>query len=200
MEIAFSAEDRALLVADRHGRNYNATVNERMYIAASATGGIALIAAAAGGGHPTLFNPAGSKGAISIKALRLAYVSGDNAPGGLAWNITESAGSNIGPTGAAILTATRVAVRNAAAGSTKVGKAYWSPTTNTFTAAPVYHRPIGLSLFTGVAATAVAPFRLEEKYDGDNLIMPGTALSLVTSQATTTALFRVTILFEEVPE
>ena len=56
------------------------------------------------------------------------------------------------------------------------------------------------SLFTGVAATAVAPFELGEDYDGDNLILPGTALSLVTSQATTTSLLRVTVLFEEIDQ
>ena len=46
----------------------------------------------------------------------------------------------------------------------------------------------------------MAPFPWREYYDGDNLIMPGTALSLVTVQATTTALLRYTILFEEVDE
>ena len=51
-----------------------------------------------------------------------------------------------------------------------------------------------------MAATAVAPFTLGEDYDGDNLIMPGTALSLVAQQTTTTALFRVTIVFEEIDE
>ena len=199
MEITLSVEDRALLTATRYGQNYEAARNDRMFAGLSATGGIAIIAAAAGGGHPTLFNPAGSKRVISIKALKLGYVTaGANAPGSLAWNITENAGANIGPAGAAILTATRVAVRNLQVGSAKVGVAYWSPTTNTFTAAPVYHRPIGLSLFTGISTTAVAPFPWRENYDGDNLIMPGTALSLVTVQATTTALFRVCVEFEEV--
>ena len=201
MEITLSPADRALLTADRHGQNYNAARNDRMFAGLSATGGIALIAAAAGGGHPTLFTPAGSKRVISIKALKLGYVTaGANAPGSLAWNITENAGANIGPAGAAILTATRVAVRNLQVGSVKLGVAYWSPTTNTFTAAPVYHRPIGLSLLTAISTTAVAPFPWREYYDGDNLIMPGAALSLVTVQATTTALFRVCVEFEEVDE
>lgn len=200
MEVTLTKEDRALVSFRSHGQNYNATRNNRMYVAASLTGGIALIVAAAGGGHPTLFNPAGSGRVISIKKLRLAYVSGANAPGSLAWNITESAGADIGPAGAAILTATRVAVRNAYAGGPVDSKAYWSPAVNTFTAAPVYHRPIGLSLFTAVAATANNPFDLGEDYDGDNLIKPGTALTLCTVQATTTALFRVTIVFEEIDE
>lgn len=73
----------------------------------------------------------------------------------------------------------------------------WSPTTNTFTAAPVFIRPTGLSLFTGVAATAVAPFQLVANYDGDFVIAPGVAISLCSQAATTTALFQVCVVWEE---
>ena len=50
MEIALGAEDRALLAGDRYGTRYNACRNDRMFAGLNATGGIALIAAAAGGG------------------------------------------------------------------------------------------------------------------------------------------------------
>lgn len=193
-------DSKQLLVDGLHGELYQSTRNGRVFVGASLTAGIALIVSATTGNHPTLWNPYGSGRVLNIRKLRLAYVSGNNAPGSLAWNITENTGADIGPTGAAILTATKVAVVNAMAGGPVDSKAYWSPAINTYTAAPVYYRPIGISLFTGVSATAVAPFTLGEDYDGDLLIKPGTALSLVTVQATTTALFRVTVVFEEVDE
>lgn len=166
-------------------------------VATSATGGIALIVAATTGGHPTLFNPLNSGRIISIKKLLLGYVSGNNAPGSLAWNVTTGAGSQAA-TGSAILTATAVAAQSAMAGGVVDQKSIWAPTTNTFTAAPAFYRPCALSLFTGVAATAAPPFAWGETYDDDLLIAPGTALSLVTQQATTTALFRVGLVFEEI--
>ena len=189
--------DRELLTTVIHGKHYYANKRGRLFIAASATGGIAIIVAATTGGHPTLWNPQGSERDISIKKLRLGYVSGANAPGSLAWNITERAGS-AAATAAPIPTATLVDVESAYGGETPSNKALWSPTTNTFTAAPVYWRPTALSLFTGVAATAVAPFVWGEDYEDDDLMFgPGVAVSLVAQQATTTALFRVMIEFEE---
>lgn len=191
--------DAQQLVDGLHGRHFEATRNNRMFIATSATGGIALIVSATTGGHPTLWNPLGSGRILNIKRLLLAYVSGTNAPGSLAWNLTSPAGAQVATAGA-ILTATAVAVVNAAAGGPVDSKAIWSPTTNTFTAAPTYYRPTNLSLFTGAAATAVAPFTLGEEYDGDFLVLPGAAVSLVSVQATTTSLFRVMVLFEEVDQ
>src|SRR5262245_1401015 len=111
--------------------DYDVANRGRLFVATSATGGIALIAAAAGGGHPTLWNPANSGRVINVRKLLLAYVSGNNAPGSLAWNITTGAGS-AAATGSPILTATQVAVASAKAGGVVDSKAIWSPTTNTF--------------------------------------------------------------------
>jgi len=181
------------------GGSYEAAKAGRLVVGTSATGGIAIIAAATGGGHPTLWNPEGSGRIISVRRLLLGYVSGNNAPTSLAWNVTKNAGA-VPATGAAIPTAVKVDVESAMAGGVADSKARWSPTTNTFTAAPAFYRPIGLSLFTGVAATAVAPWIWGEEYDGDLLIAPSTAISLVTQAATTTSLFRITVVFEEVDE
>ena len=185
-----------VLTQQMNGRFYYAARRNRLYVAASATAGIAIIVAATGGGHPTLFNPMGSGRILSIRRLLLGYVSGNNAPTSLAWNITTGAGAGAA-TGAAILTFTDVAPVNAMAGGPLDRKMLWAPVTNTFTAAPAYYRPTNLSLFTGVAATAVAPFTLGEEYDDDLLISEGTALSLVAQATTTTALFRITVLVEE---
>lgn len=199
MEVTLSAADRALLSWNQHGKFYDTTRNNRTYVAASLTGGIALIPVNTTGNAPTLWNPLGSGKVLSIRKLRLAYVSGTNGPGSLDWSATTGAGADIGPAGAAILTFTKVAVRNAYAGAGVASVALWAPAVNTYTAAQTVHRHIGLSMFTATAAATGNPFELGEDYDGDNLILPGTALSL-TAVATTTALFRVTIIFEEIDE
>lgn len=196
----FLGGDRQLLTDQLHGDFYESNRRNRLFIASSATGGIAIIVAATTGGHPTLFNPLGSGRMISIRRLHLGLVSGTNAPGALAWNSVVNAGANIGPAGAAILTATRVDVVSAVAGGAVDSKAYWSPTTNTFTAAPVFYRTTSLSLLSGTVAAVVAPYTLGEEYDGDFLVKPGTAVCLVDVAATTTSLYRVSIVFEEIDE
>lgn len=189
----------AVPVQQIHGKYYEAARKGRLFVATSATGGIAIIAAATAGGHPTLFNPSPSGRNISVVSLSLGYVSGNNAPGSLAWNYVKDAGAGA-QTGVSspILTATKVAVESALLGGPVDSKAVWSPTTNTFTAAPTFGRPIKLSLFTGVAATATIPYAWGEDYDGALNIAPGNAICLVTQQATTTSLFRVTVVFEEI--
>jgi hypothetical protein len=124
-------------------------------------------------------------------------VSGANAPGAIEWAATKNTGSAVA-TGAPIATLTRVAPEAGLLGGAVNNVGVWSPTTNTFTAAPVFCKSAGLSLFTGVAATAVAPFRLSAEYDGDFAVAPGCAISLCTQAATTTALFQVTVIWEEV--
>ena len=191
----------AAKVQQIHGKYYESSRKNRLYVATSATGGIALIVAATTGGHPTLFNPLGSGRVLSVVSLALGYVSGANAPGSLAWNTVVNAGANAA-TGSSspILTATKVPVISSLVGGPVDSKALWAPTVNTFTAAPVFYRPIKLSLFTGLAATATTPFIWGEDYDGTLNVAPGSAICLVTQQATTTALFRVTVMFEEIDE
>lgn len=192
---------RDLFVGKLHGDYHEISRRGRLYVATSATGGIALIVAATTGGHPTLINPIGSGRVLSIRKLALAYVSGNNAPGSISWNSIEDVGAQAA-TGVSspILTAVPVAMVPSRLGGPVDHKGIWSPTTNTFTAAPAFYRPANLSLFTGVAATAVAPFTWGEEYDGDLEIAPGNALALVSQQATTTALFRVMLLVEEIDD
>jgi hypothetical protein len=175
-------------------------VKGRIFSGNSADGGIALIAPATGGGHPTLINFAGSRCMVMIRRLRLTYVSGTNAPVGIIYAKTTGIGA-AAATGTPLLTATAATKEPALLGSGQTGNplVVWSPTTNTFTAAPTSpYRDTGISLLTGAAATAVAPFTLfaEEGYFG---LYPGTAISICSKGATTTALFRVTLEWEEVP-
>lgn len=187
----------AQVVTGLHGTFYEQNSRGKVYIANSASGGIALIVPATTGGHPTLWNPAGSGVNLSIIRLELTYVSGNNAPTALEWAATKNTGSAIG-TGAPIATATRVAPEAGLIGGPVNNASVWAPTVNTFTAAPVFCKSAGISLFTGVAATAVAPFPLVAVYDGDFGVAPGTAISLCSQAATTTALFQVTVIYEEI--
>jgi hypothetical protein len=167
------------------------------YTGVSASTGIALIVPATTGGHPTLWNPSGSGVRLHVRKLALSYVSGNNAPTAIEWASVSPAGSTHG-TGSPIATATIVAPTGIY-GSGASNLAKWSPTTNTFTAAPAYLRPTGLSLFTGVAATAVAPFALSVAYDEDEFVIaPDAAICLCTQAATTTALFQVAVTWVEV--
>jgi len=182
-------------VTELHGKYYKQASLNRIYTGSSASTGIAIIVPGTGGGHPTLWNPSDSARNVSIVRLELGYVSGNNAPTTFEWAVTLSTGAAVA-TAAPILTATFVNPTGIVGGSLD-NKARWSPTTNTFTAAPTFYRSTGLSLFTGVAATAVAPFTLTAVYDGDLVLAPGTAISLCTQAATTTALFQVSLTWEE---
>lgn len=188
--------DGGQIVSGLHGTFYEQASRGRLYTGSSASAGIALIVPGAGGGHPTLWNPSDSGINVSVVRLELGYVSGNNAPTCFEWAYVLNAGSTHA-TGAPIATATLVAPVGVLGGAL-TNKAKWSPTTNTFTAAPVFFRSAGLSLFTGVAATAVAPFALRADYAGDLVIAPGTAICLCTQAATTTALFQVSVTWEEV--
>lgn len=192
-----ATRDGADVVSQLHGQYYEQASRARAYYGSSASTGIAIIVPATTGGHPTLWNPSDSGRNVSIIRLELGYVSGNNAPTTIEWALTANTGNTIG-TGAPIATGTRVAPVPCLIGGAQDAKAVWLPTTNTFTAAPVFTRSTGVSLFTGVAATAVAPFVLRADYDGDLAMAPGQALSLCTQAATTTALFQVTVTWEEI--
>ncbi len=190
-----TTRDGAKVVAQAHGQYLESALRGRIYTGSCASAGIIPLVAATTGGHPTLWNPADSGRYVSVIRLRLGYVSENNAPTCLSWAYTLNTGS-AAATGAAILTATLV-VPVGVVGGVLDYKAKWSPTTNTFTAAPTFFRSTGLSLFTGIATTAVAPFQLEAAYDGDLVLAPGTAISLCSQAATATTKFQISVTWEE---
>jgi hypothetical protein len=192
-----TSRDGGKVVTGLHGTYYEQASRGKLYTGVSASAGIALIAPATGGGHPTLWNPQGSGVNVSVVSLELSWVSGNNAPGAIEWAYVLATGSTHA-TGAPIATATLVAPVGVLGGSVE-GKAKWSPATNTFPAAPVFLRPTGISLFTGIGTTAVAPFVLRADYNGDLVIAPSTAICLCTQMATTTAVFQVAVTWEEIP-
>ena len=149
----------------------------------------ALILAATGGGHPTIINPTGSGRLFVPIALRIAWISTAYTAHGLAWAIVRNSGGGAA-TGAPVLTATAVAQVNARAGVNinNTSRMIWSPTTNTFTAAPVVFAASGLSRVVTTADT------LENvTYDGELCIEPGNTLCLVATVTSMVALVSTTI-------
>jgi hypothetical protein len=187
------------VVTELHGKYYEQTSRGNTYLGRSASAGIAILLPATGGGHPTLWNPLGSGVNASLICLELSYVSGTAAPGAFEWASTLNAGATIG-TGAPVVTFTAVASTNMLMGSGNVGKCLWAPTVNTFTAAPVFYRPLGFGQHTITAAAAVDSAVLRLYYDGDFVIPPGNAISLCYQTTTTTCLYQVGLVYEEVPQ
>jgi hypothetical protein len=187
-----------LITQELNGRYYEQALRGNVYIMSTAAAGIALITTATTGNHPSIWNPAGSGVNFIPIRMTLGYISGNNAPGSLGFYYTLSAGSAIG-TAAPVVTWTNVAPVNALIGSSKASLTRWAPAVNTYVAAPTWFMTNGISLFTGVATTAVAPFSLNYEFDGTMVIGPGTVVSLCSLQATTTSLFTVTIIGVELP-
>jgi len=187
-----------LIVQELNGRYYEQAMRGNIFVYSTAAAGIALIVAAVTGNHPTVWNPTGSGYNFVPISITLGYVSGANAPGSLALFYTPNAGSAIG-TAAPVVTFTHVAPVNALIGGGRASVMRWSPAVSTYVAVPTWLATLGISLFTGVAATAVAPFQLRYDFDGTLVLAPGNALHVTAIQATTTALFTVTIVGMELP-
>ncbi len=156
----------------------------------------ALLLSATTGGHPTLINPTGSGRVFVPVALRLCFVSGTTVIGSVLLAETLNAGGGAA-TGAAIVTATlAAAARTARRGFAGNSNMQWSPTTNTFTAAPTVIAATGMNLG---AASPTGTGEYSVNFDGTLGFEPGTAVSIVYSVTTSTALFQVTMWGIELP-
>jgi hypothetical protein len=193
--------DGSLMVSESHGKYYEGLSRGLVYKATTLTAGIALIVAATTGNHPTLWNPGGPfQGGLAnaeFAQLTLARVSGTDAPGALYWCSTLNTGSTIATAGP-VATFTNVSPLNALAGGTPLADNImrWAPAVNTYTAAPVFWSPAGITLFTGTVAAVIAEITLSILYDGDIGVSPSAALSLTTQAATSTALYAVELTYQ----
>lgn len=186
-----------VIMSELHGKYVESMVRGNVFYGSTASTGIALIVPATTGNHPTLWNPFGSGVNLSIARLSLSYVSGANAPTAIEWAATTGAGAQVA-TGGAIATFTKVIPSAALIGGSGVSKAFWAPAVNTFTVAPAFVQGTGIGLDTMAAASTNAPFVVNVDYDGLLGLAPGNALSLCTQAATSTALFQVTVFWEEI--
>jgi len=170
-----------------NGPHFEHTLNGNAFVYHIASQ--ALLLSATTGGHPTVFNPAGSGVIFVPTALRICFTSGTTVIGSVLLAETLLAGSQAA-TGSPILTATAVAAKPALRGSGTASRVIWSPTTNTFTAAPTVIAATGINLG---AAAPTGSGAYEAKFDGSLAFYPGTAMSVVYSVTTSTALFHTTI-------
>jgi hypothetical protein len=190
--------DGGIVVNEFQGKWAEAWRTGLMFYDTCVAAGIVLSGPAVNTGvlAPTLFVPLGGSHTIwlEIVSLDLTYLSAANVPGGFAW---FSAGPSSGAaTGGTILTLVTAATMTnlstlvtatTATGAGNIHQAYMGQ--STFTASPTLFRSSSVTMFTGVAATAVAPFQLREVYDGSLNIPNGWLFQFCTAQANGTAKF-----------
>jgi hypothetical protein len=195
-------------VVNQRGDNYGSTVVQQfngkyaelarrgqLFMASSAVGGLAiLLTTTNGGGLPTLWNPAGSGKICYLTHLSLNWLSGTTTASALIFHKLLNAGSTAA-TGAPILTFTNTAPVPAMLGASAASSMLWSGGgANTFTVAPTILCSTGVSL-----KAAAEDYVIDVDYDGRIAILPGNAITLACSVATTTALLQYTIYFAELP-
>lgn len=191
-----TTRDGAKVATAVHGDYLEATIRSRLYTGVSASTGVILLQP--GNNEPTLWNPSSSARYLSIVRLELSWVVGDCQPAAIQWTVTTNTGAAVG-TAQPILTMTRVTPTGMIGGPVD-NKGQWAPAAITFTAVPSFLRPTGLSMFTGIGTTAVAPFTMRADYDGDFVLGPGTAITLcVQPNITTNPTYQVALTWEEVP-
>lgn len=174
------------------GQYYEQVTRGNVYIYHIASQAIVV----AGNGVPTVINQFGSGVNFVPLSLRLSFTSGTVTIGSVLIAATTKVSAVATGAGSPILTATQVAPVNALIGSGKQPQTLWSPTTNTFTAAPTVIGAAGINLAT---ADPVSGFVAETRFDGSLIFAPGSAMSICYSVATSTAVFHMTIIGLEVP-
>ena len=192
--VAALGNQKELLTNTMLGQHYEQAKEGNVYVYWIASQAIVLTAT--GGGCPTIINQHGSGVNFVPLSLRLSWTSGTTTIGSVLIAATTKVSAVATGAGSPILTATQVAPVNALVGSGKVGKTLWSPTTNTFTAAPTVLMAAGINI---APADPVGGFMAETKFDGSVVFAPGSAMSVVYSVTTSTALFHITIIGMEVP-
>ncbi len=161
--------------------------------------GQALLLSATTGNCPTLWNPAGSGKVFIPVALVAGFLSGTTTIGSVLIAETLNAGANISAT-APIVTFTDVAgvlARRSGTGTAGSSAMRWAPTTCTFVAAPTVHSATSLN-FGAVSPTNDGGTKVHY-FDGMMGFDPGSAMSIVYSVTTSTALFHVTLYGLELP-
>lgn len=174
--------------------------------ATNASAGKAMLASATTGNQPTLWNPVGSGVYAVLRSLTLQWTSGTITTGGFLWALTSPAGSAIG-TAAPIVTFTAItpgtrAHANGSHASTRkdawTPRCKWAPTVCTFVAAPTIIGPVGYSAGAFAEATAAVVPVAYIPIDGEIIVAPDEALTLVYDDTTSTALFNVKLVYDEV--
>ncbi|HEV3447852.1 MAG TPA: hypothetical protein VG099_24660 [Gemmataceae bacterium] len=181
-----------LITHEMSGKHFEQTLRGKMNI--YTTPAQALLLSATTGLVPTVVNPYGSGVLFVPLSIQASFVSGTTTIGSVLLAETLQCGSQIG-TASPIPTGTFVAAKNGNRGAAYQSSLLWAPTTITFTAAPTVVAATGLNMSAG----ALGMVNYEVKLDGSLVYPPGTAMSLVYSVTTSTALYFWTIKGLEIP-
>ena len=188
-----------IITSSLHGKYYEQCSRGNVFIGSTATGGLALLALATSGNNPLLWNPYGSGVNLSVIKLTLSYVSGTCSVGSVVWATVTPAGSTPA-TASPIATATQVLPVSALVGGGIKSKTLWAPAVNTFTTtAPVFLMSTGIALNAMASTSTNEPWVNTVESDGVLVVAPGNAITVGFSTTTTTALFQVAIMWEEIP-
>jgi hypothetical protein len=181
------------IVAQAHGKYFEAAHRGNLYAAGIADGGAAPGTATGTTGFLILENPKGSGKRLAIKKVSVGYVSGTIGAGTL-WHCL-----NNNPTAAAVSGGTAITPTNldSNTGNSSVAK---PNTGGTLPATPSKLWPLG-SWGAEAAATALSgPAPTSEDVDGAIVLEPGTQYSLQGEMAAgTTPKLTAGIVWEEIP-
>lgn len=175
---ARGGKEGQMIVAQGHGKYYEATSRGKCFAAQTAATGVAPGTALGTTGAFTIHNPLGSGVRLAIQKLGMGYVSGTLGAGvvHIAVNKNPNAAA---PTGTAI-TPTNLDVGSSA---TANGLAF---TTSTLATTPTAIGQL-CSLGASLASTAAAPWDVEKDIDGEIVLEPGCSLTLHATAAAGTA-------------
>lgn len=186
-----------LVVAQGHGRYYEAVKSGRVFIGSNAVTGVAIPIYSAKANALTLWNPTGSNYDVVLLATFIGHYSTTLVTGSLCYGYVSPAGA-AAATGAPFPTATLATPVNAKIGGGYASNALFSPAVNTTTAAPTLLRTLGISFVPLTDATAAIPFTMVDWVDGSIILSPGTAIQLVGSTAVAEVATQA-FMWEEVP-
>ena len=191
----------AVVNSDGPGQQFTDTLQGRSQIF-TVTTPAALLISATTGNCPTIWNPSTSGKILVITKLMLGFVSGTTTIGSVLWaKTTAQAGTAVIATNGPIITFTSApsSIFNGSVGgpNAKTSAMLWAPAVSTFVAAPTVFAPTGINL--GAASPTNGGNIFSQNYDGNLILWPGFALSLVYSVTTSTSLFWASIFGIEKP-
>lgn len=178
-------------VLQKHGKNYYAAANGRLFHAATAKTGVAPGTDLSTTAGFALHNPYGSGVNLNIRKASVGYISGTLGAGTIFHAINRTPVNTV-PSGTAI----SEIPGNIGSGAVAKGVALTTATV----VAPEIIRPF-VSLQASLASTAVAPWQATEEMDGDIIVSPGCTYILhAVAAAGTSPLVAYGVTWEEVPE
>lgn len=185
------------------GESFEDTLNGQTQIFHTVTP-LAILLAATGGNVPTLWNPSTSGRIFIPKKLILAFGAGTTTISSIQLALTAAqAGTTVIASTGPIITFTEGSSTTTkfnggiGAPNAKTSQMKWAPAVCTFVAAPTVF--MGTEINLGAVAPTNGGNNFCHRFNGEVVLWPGYALSVVCNVATTTSTFSVTLIGVEKP-